>query len=169
MQEALGLEMKQFPEYGLRLILLRADRALNNKLTVRCVGQEALDLEVKQFPEYGLRLILTFRPSTNFLVPLDRCIHLARKAFSADGAQSGLFDTALLWSTLLCYALLCLCGMAASWSMAARGKLIVSVSQAANFFIGPQTQHSFSQPSLLCQPPCCMQWNIFHLRYLSQQ
>ena len=47
-----------------------------------CRVQEALDLDVKQFPEYGLRLILTFRPSTNFLVPLDRCIQLARLAFA---------------------------------------------------------------------------------------
>ena len=47
-------------------------------------AQDALELEVKQFPEYGLRLILTFCPSTNFLVPLDRCIHLARQAFTTN-------------------------------------------------------------------------------------
>ncbi|KAK9813301.1 hypothetical protein WJX72_012102 [[Myrmecia] bisecta] len=37
-----------------------------------------LELEYKDNPEHGLRLILTFQPSTSFLVPLDRCINLAR-------------------------------------------------------------------------------------------
>ncbi|EHA8588761.1 hypothetical protein COCNU_scaffold006566G000100 [Cocos nucifera] len=39
--------------------------------------KEPLMLECKENPEHGLRLILTFEPSTPFLVPLDRCIHLA--------------------------------------------------------------------------------------------
>lgn len=39
--------------------------------------KEPLSLECKENPEHGLRLILTFEPSTPFLVPLDRCIHLA--------------------------------------------------------------------------------------------
>ncbi|KAF8377831.1 hypothetical protein HHK36_031216 [Tetracentron sinense] len=39
--------------------------------------KEPLPLECKENPEHGLRLILTFEPSTPFLVPLDRCIHLA--------------------------------------------------------------------------------------------
>lgn len=59
-----------------------------------CDAQDALDLEVKQFPEYGLRLILTFRPSTNFLVPLDRCIHLARQAFDTDSGPPRVWGAA---------------------------------------------------------------------------
>nr|XP_029116772.1 transformation/transcription domain-associated protein isoform X3 [Elaeis guineensis] len=39
--------------------------------------KEPLTIECKENPEHGLRLILTFEPSTPFLVPLDRCIHLA--------------------------------------------------------------------------------------------
>ena len=39
--------------------------------------KEPLSLECKDNPEHGLRLILTFEPSTPFLVPLDRCVHLA--------------------------------------------------------------------------------------------
>ncbi|XP_031475658.1 uncharacterized protein LOC116247605 isoform X2 [Nymphaea colorata] len=39
--------------------------------------KEPLALECKENPEHGLRLILTFEPQTPFLVPLDRCIHLA--------------------------------------------------------------------------------------------
>ncbi|XP_078446328.1 phosphatidylinositol 3- and 4-kinase family protein with FAT domain-containing protein isoform X2 [Wolffia australiana] len=39
--------------------------------------KEPLSLDCKENPEHGLRLILTFEPSTPFLVPLDRCIHLA--------------------------------------------------------------------------------------------
>ncbi|XP_068646622.1 uncharacterized protein [Aristolochia californica] len=39
--------------------------------------KEPLALECKENPEHGLRLILTFEPSTPFLVPLDRSIHLA--------------------------------------------------------------------------------------------
>ena len=44
--------------------------------------QEPMELEVRDNPECGLRLILTFHPSTNFLVPLDRCIALARTALA---------------------------------------------------------------------------------------
>ncbi|CAA6673494.1 unnamed protein product [Spirodela intermedia] len=44
-------------------------------------GAKALQLlgklGCKENSEHGLRLILTFEPSTPFLVPLDRCIHLA--------------------------------------------------------------------------------------------
>lgn len=39
--------------------------------------KEPLVLDCKEIPEHGLRLILTFQPSTQFLVPLDRCINLA--------------------------------------------------------------------------------------------
>jgi transformation/transcription domain-associated protein len=39
--------------------------------------KEPLALECKENPEHGLRLILTFEPTISFLVPLDRCIHLA--------------------------------------------------------------------------------------------
>ena len=35
-------------------------------------------LDCRTNPEHGLRLILTFAPSTSFLVPLDRCLALAR-------------------------------------------------------------------------------------------
>ena len=42
--------------------------------------QEPSRLEYKPNPEHGLRLILTFEPNTSFLVPLDKCITLARKA-----------------------------------------------------------------------------------------
>eukprot|EP00253_Pinus_taeda_P034578 PITA_34578 len=40
--------------------------------------KEPLALEWKEYPEYGLRLILTFEPSTQYLLPLDHCIYLAR-------------------------------------------------------------------------------------------
>ena len=42
--------------------------------------QEPTRLDYKPNPEHGLRLILTFEPNTSFLVPLDKCITLARKA-----------------------------------------------------------------------------------------
>ena len=41
-----------------------------------------IGLDYKVNPEHGLRLILTFEPSTSFLVPLDRCIVLARSALT---------------------------------------------------------------------------------------
>ncbi|KAL3681984.1 hypothetical protein R1sor_000006 [Riccia sorocarpa] len=49
--------------------------------------KEPLALECKENPEHGLRLILTFEPTTSFLVPLDRCIYLARAAVI--GTQPG--------------------------------------------------------------------------------
>lgn len=49
--------------------------------------KEPLSLECKENPEHGLRLILTFEPTTSFLVPLDRCIYLARAAVM--GSQVG--------------------------------------------------------------------------------
>uniref|UniRef100_A0A7I4F837 Non-specific serine/threonine protein kinase n=1 Tax=Physcomitrium patens TaxID=3218 RepID=A0A7I4F837_PHYPA len=49
--------------------------------------KEPLSLECKENPEHGLRLILTFEPTTSFLVPLDRCIYLARAAVM--GTQVG--------------------------------------------------------------------------------
>ncbi|CAM6100600.1 unnamed protein product [Calypogeia fissa] len=49
--------------------------------------KEPLALESKENPEHGLRLILTFEPTTSFLVPLDRCIFLARTAVM--GTQAG--------------------------------------------------------------------------------
>ncbi len=49
--------------------------------------KEPLALECKENPEHGLRLILTFEPTTSFLVPLDRCIYLARAAVM--GSQPG--------------------------------------------------------------------------------
>ena len=42
--------------------------------------QRPMELDYKPNPEHGLRLILTFEPNTSFLVPLDRCIVLARAA-----------------------------------------------------------------------------------------
>lgn len=42
--------------------------------------KEPLSLDCKENPEHGLRLVLTFEPTTSFLVPLDRCIYLARAA-----------------------------------------------------------------------------------------
>ena len=50
--------------------------------------QEPLERETKAHAEYGLRLILTFQPSTNFLVPLDRCTALARSALAHTSALS---------------------------------------------------------------------------------
>eukprot|EP00955_Chlamydomonas_euryale_P048107 353874-Chlamydomonas_euryale.AAC.2 len=41
-------------------------------------------LEYRSNPEHGLRLILTFRPNTSFLVPLDKCVALARAGLFAD-------------------------------------------------------------------------------------
>ncbi|KAL2624095.1 hypothetical protein R1flu_008340 [Riccia fluitans] len=52
--------------------------------------KEPLALECKENPEHGLRLILTFEPTTSFLVPLDRCIYLARAAVM--GTQPGVTD-----------------------------------------------------------------------------
>ncbi len=40
-------------------------------------------LEYKDNPEHGLRLILTFEPQTSFLVPVDRCVGLARNGIAA--------------------------------------------------------------------------------------
>ena len=45
------------------------------------------ELDYKDNPEHGLRLILTFHPSTSFLVPLDRCIAMTRRAV-AEGDRS---------------------------------------------------------------------------------
>ena len=45
------------------------------------------ELDYKDNPEHGLRLILTFHPSTSFLVPLDRCIAMTRRAV-AEGDKS---------------------------------------------------------------------------------
>ena len=48
-----------------------------------------LELTYKSNPEHGLRLILTFHPATSFLVPLDRCIALARGTLlPRDGAPA---------------------------------------------------------------------------------
>ena len=58
---------------------------LTHGVWVSC-EQEPQELEVRDNPECGLRLILTFAPSTNFLVPLDRCIALARTALAAGSA-----------------------------------------------------------------------------------
>lgn len=44
-------------------------------------------LEYRDNPEHGLRLILTFEPQTSFLVPVDRCVALARAGIFA-GASS---------------------------------------------------------------------------------
>jgi len=57
--------------------------------------RDPLALAFKANPEHGLRLILTFRPATSFLVPLDRCIGLARATLlprdgpPADAAPAG--------------------------------------------------------------------------------
>jgi transformation/transcription domain-associated protein len=44
----------------------------------RFLLQQPPRLEYKDNPEHGLRIILTFPPQTSFLVPLDKCIALAR-------------------------------------------------------------------------------------------
>ena len=50
---------------------------------------DPLELTYKSNPEHGLRLILTFHPATSFLVPLDRCIALARGTLlPRDGAPT---------------------------------------------------------------------------------
>ncbi|WIA37453.1 hypothetical protein OEZ86_014371 [Tetradesmus obliquus] len=47
-------------------------------------------LDYKDNPEHGLRLILTFRPNTSFLVPLDRCVALAKHGLTPAGpGQAG--------------------------------------------------------------------------------
>ena len=52
--------------------------------------KEPLHLECKENPELGLRFILTFQPEPKFLVPLDKCIALAKKGlFSMAGNGSG--------------------------------------------------------------------------------
>lgn len=47
-----------------------------------------LHLDCKDNSEHGLRLILTFHPETKFLVPLDKCIALARKGLDGRAASS---------------------------------------------------------------------------------
>jgi transformation/transcription domain-associated protein len=49
--------------------------------------KEPLALECKEYPEHGLRIILTFGPSTQYLVPLDRCIYLAREAIMQNNSD----------------------------------------------------------------------------------
>ena len=49
----------------------------------RRVLRDPTRLEWRPSPEHGLRLILTFPPSTSFLIPLDRCVTLARSALAA--------------------------------------------------------------------------------------
>jgi len=54
--------------------------------------KEPLALECKENPEHGLRLILTFEPSTQFLVPLDRCINLGvAAAVHKNGAMDSFY------------------------------------------------------------------------------
>lgn len=54
--------------------------------------KEPLALECKENPEHGLRLILAFEPSTEFLVPLDRCINLAVAAvMHKDGGMDSFY------------------------------------------------------------------------------
>ncbi|VFQ99863.1 unnamed protein product [Cuscuta campestris] len=53
--------------------------------------KEPLALECKEIPEHGLRVILTFEPSTQFLVPLDRCINLAVAALMHKNAGVDVF------------------------------------------------------------------------------
>ena len=49
---------------------------------------ESPRLDYRDNPEHGLRLILTFKPATSFLVPLDRCVSLAREALVRPGAST---------------------------------------------------------------------------------
>ena len=51
--------------------------------------KEPLPLEYKDNPEHGLRLILTFQPQTSFLVPLDRCVALAKTGLYAGSPLVG--------------------------------------------------------------------------------
>lgn len=48
---------------------------------------ESISIEFKQIPEYGLRVILAFPPHTSFLVPLDRCVHLAWATVDSNSAD----------------------------------------------------------------------------------
>ena len=48
----------------------------------RRVLRDPARLDWRPSPEHGLRLILTFPPATSFLIPLDRCVHLARGALA---------------------------------------------------------------------------------------
>lgn len=50
-------------------------------MSLRCAPQDN--------PEHGLRLILTFKPTTSFLVPLDRCVTLARQGLGTPGGTDG--------------------------------------------------------------------------------
>lgn len=45
-------------------------------------------LEYRDNPEHGLRLILTFKPNTSFLVPLDKCVLLAKQGLYGGGAPT---------------------------------------------------------------------------------
>eukprot|EP00879_Flechtneria_rotunda_P005042 GHRR01005319.1.p1 GENE.GHRR01005319.1~~GHRR01005319.1.p1 ORF type:complete len:3477 (+),score=1416.33 GHRR01005319.1:1112-11542(+) len=45
-------------------------------------------LEYKDNPEHGLRLILTFSPATSFLVPMDKCVALAKAGLAPQGVLS---------------------------------------------------------------------------------
>lgn len=45
-------------------------------------------LEYRDNPEHGLRLILTFKPNTSFLVPLDKCVLLAKQGLFGTGTPN---------------------------------------------------------------------------------
>ncbi|XP_072974683.1 uncharacterized protein [Typha angustifolia] len=64
--------------------------------------KEPLMLECKENPEHGLRLILTFEPSTPFLVPLDRCIHLAVAAVMQSGDMDAFYRKQALMFLRVC-------------------------------------------------------------------
>lgn len=69
------LQPKPYP-WGAKALQLLGKLGGRNRRFLK----EPLALECKENPEHGLRLILTFEPATSFLVPLDRCIYLARAA-----------------------------------------------------------------------------------------
>ena len=83
---SLWSHLKPYPPYVLGIKALQ----LLGKLGGRCrrFFHEALELDCKNNPEHGLRLMLTFEPTTSFLVPLDRCINLARtRVYTSSGGE----------------------------------------------------------------------------------
>ncbi len=50
--------------------------------------KEPIALDYKDNPEHGLRLILTFQPHTSFLVPIDRCVSLAKAGIFGGAATT---------------------------------------------------------------------------------
>ena len=58
------------------------------------------ELPYKEHMEHGMRLILTFRPTTSFLVPLDKCLNFSLDALA--GKTKGVRSTTSHRELLLC-------------------------------------------------------------------